>query len=174
MVPYFITKKSQFPFGFHNVSTTDPNYKSSWFKENCYFNVLYKRKDHFYLCYFMDGYLEFIGIKLNFLKIKNRSFLIGEINSPPLSIIKTNRVIPHSFLMDLTVYLSCKKEENLSIIERIGLSNNKSEFNKSFFAPLLIKKQTSCSLENLEKMTVSFSHQRKYQLQAKKFFELKL
>ena len=97
----------------------------------------------------MDGYLEFIGIKLNFLKTKNRDFLTVEINSPPLSIIEANRVIPHSFLMDLKVHLSCKKEENLPVIEKIGLSNNKSDFNKSFFAPISIKKQTSCNLEKL-------------------------
>ena len=174
LIPYLITKKSQFPFGFHNVSTTHPNDQSDWFEENCYFNVLYKRKDSIYLCYIMDGRLEFIGVKLNFLKEKNQNFLIAEINSPPLSIIKGNRVIPHSFLMNLNVHFHCQKEEALSIIDRIGLSNDKKEFDKSFFAPLIIKKPLLCDLKSLQKISISFSHNRRYEAKLEKLFELKL
>ena len=122
----------------------------------------------------MDGYLEFIGMKLDFLKEKNQNFLTIDINSPPLSIIKANRVIPHAFLKDFNIQLSCKKEESLPILNRIGLSNNKSDFNKSFFAPLIIKKPASCDLKSLQKISISFSHNRKYSHKGEKLFELNL
>lgn len=176
LIPYLITKKSRFPYGFHNVSHIDPSYKSHWFEKNCFLSGLFKLENHFYLCYLMDGYLEYIGIKLSFLKIRNQNFLRAEINSHPLSVIKDNRVIPHSFLKNLQLHISClkRKEKTIPIIRRIGLSNKKSDFNKSFFAPLFVQKEISCSLKELEEIAVSFTHQRKYKPPANKIFQLKI
>jgi len=176
LIPYLITKKSRFPYGFHNISHIDPSYKSHWFEKNCFLSGLFKLENRFYLCYLMDGYFEYIGVKLKFLKIRKQNFLRAEISSPSLSVIKDNRVIPHSFLKDLQIHISClkRKKETIPIVRRIGLSNTKSDFNKSFFAPLFVQKEISCSLEELEKIVVSFTHQRKYKATTNKFFQLKI
>ena len=174
LVPYTLTKKSQFPFGFHNVSITRPQHQSGWFEDKCYFNTLYKEGNSLYLCYLMDGYKEYLGIRLDFIKKHNQNFLLTKIDSPPLSIIKNNRVIPHALIRELKVRLSCGREEELTLVKRIGLSHTKKDFNKSFFTPFIIQKASSCELNSLKKISLFFLYSRKYSPEEEKLFELKL
>ena len=157
-VPYSLESDSMFLESFHNVPV---QYKEpQWFQEYCNLTGFFKKDDTFYFCYFFDGYSEKIGASINFLHKNNKNFASIEIIGPPLTVTTTDRFITHHHIKNMKLKLFCSKEETVTLLSHIGLNNIGSEFHKSVFSPVKIRKPINCHSKHIEKILIQFEHQR--------------
>ena len=159
VVPYVIKSKTIFPKGFHNMGKS--HFKEpDWSKNTCYFPSLIKAGKTFYLCYVLYNYVgEKISFLINFSKIKKKSFLKAEITGFPLTIASSYRKDFH-FIENIIVEFSCgKKMEKVKLLSRIGYNIDKSQYFKSFFAPMELQIPVKCkNLNNIKNVNIAFNH----------------
>lgn len=163
IISYFLSSDSIFQEGFRNVEKTFGRYKEThWVDENCYFPSFLKRDNRFYLCSISQGYLERTAFLIEFPLIKSESsFIKVSFAGHPLMITSPDSSNSH-LIKDITFDMECPHKVSIKVLSHIGLSRKKSEYYKSFFAPLTLKIPVNCDLKNLKKFSVHFNRQREY------------
>ena len=157
---YRIENDSIFPEGFHNVPTLYKEPKQ--LKEYCDFSDVFNKKENtIYFCYLFHQYKELITMVINFSQNNSNNFINVEIQGLPLNVTSSYGVIPHHLMKNIKIKIHCNKIETINLISSVGLHDEiKTDFHKSFFAPLKIKKPINCSSEGIKKVSLYFEHQR--------------
>ena len=137
----------------------------------------------FYFCYLFEEYFESIAVAIEFFQKNNQNFVTAEIIGHPLTVTRVDRVIPYHFINNMELKLLCNKQKiTVDLLSHIGLNVNdnndinflESEFYKSIFAPVKVKKKVDCQLEKIKKIYIQFYHKRLRETLKFKTYSLKL